>query len=333
MQARNELRRIVPDCRLPVPVPIPVPIPRRKPGPLSAIALGVTLAVAVSTSAATSAHAHYAVEAADGRLVDVSIKVRGHSAPLFVRQGDWNRYYLEAFEGRNYSLVLRNTTGRRVAVLISVDGLNVVNGERSALRNTEPMYVLGPWEQAEIQGWRTSLESIRRFVFVDEKRSYAERTGQANGDMGWVRVLAFQEDVPWWQNPRIRIDGEGDYRSERQNEGRAGERESRQSVPEPQGPGAPESNQGRDDLGAQKRRAGDAHGSQEGFPGTGWGENRYDPVRQTEFRPRPQATDHLVFRYEYASGLRALGIDTRRQGDRLWERDGGYLGFAKPPRW
>jgi len=39
-----------------------------------------------------------------------------------------------------------------------------------------------------------------------------------------------------------------------------------------------------------------------------------------------------VFRYEYASGLRALGIRPVRYRDRLWEREHGDLGFALPPR-
>ena len=42
------------------------------------------------------------------------------------------------------------------------------------------------------------------------------------------------------------------------------------------------------------------------------------------------ATDRITLRYEYASALRALGINLGR--DRLSERDGN-LGFAKPPRW
>ena len=41
--------------------------------------------------------------------------------------------------------------------------------------------------------------------------------------------------------------------------------------------------------------------------------------------------DHLVLRYEYASGLIALGIFP--DGDRLRDRDRGELSFARPPRW
>src|SRR4029077_10482385 len=100
--------------------------------------------------------------------------VDGSTAPLYSKNGAWDRHYVQAFRGRNYSLVVRNNTGRRVGVLIAVDGLNVVNGRRSNLSNDEAMYVLDPYEQSTIRGWRTSLNDVRRFVFVDEERSYAE---------------------------------------------------------------------------------------------------------------------------------------------------------------
>src|SRR5439155_3918604 len=95
--------------------------------------------------------AHSVIE---GSVVDVQVRVEGGTAPLFFKPGTNDRHYFQAFRGRNYSLVLRNTTDRRIGVLISVDGLNVVNGERSSLGRNESMYVLGPREQTEIRGWR-----------------------------------------------------------------------------------------------------------------------------------------------------------------------------------
>src|SRR5262245_59652562 len=130
---------------------------------------------------------------ADGQLVDVQLRVDGEVAPLYWAPGRFDRRYVQAFAGRNYSLVLRNNTERRVAVLLAVDGLNAVNGELTRLSSSEPMYVLGPHEQATIRGWRSSLDEIRRFVFVNERKSYAERSGQGNFDMGWIRVLTFRE--------------------------------------------------------------------------------------------------------------------------------------------
>ena len=57
--------------------------------------------------------------------------------------------------------------------------------------------------------------------------------------------------------------------------------------------------------------------------------------RLTRFRAVRSETDHLVMRYEYAAGLRSLGIFPQRY--RLWDRDNGQLGFAlkdsRTPDW
>src|SRR5438067_4859672 len=98
---------------------------------------------------------------ADGRLVDVQFRVDGEAAPLYFAPGRDDRRYVQAFAGRNYSVVLRNNTNRRVAVLLAVDGLNAVNGEITRLSPNEDMYVLAPYEQATIRGWRSSLDEIR----------------------------------------------------------------------------------------------------------------------------------------------------------------------------
>jgi hypothetical protein len=264
---------------------------------------------------------------ADGRLVDVQIRVDGDAAPLYWAPGHDDRRYVQAFAGRNYSIVLRNNTDRRVAVLLAVDGLNAVNGEMSRLSPNEDMYVLSPREQATIRGWRTSLDEVRRFVFVDENRSYAERTGQANSDMGWIRVLTFNEQRPWWQT---RNDIGKRRRTPFFNDDHA------QSAPVPPDLAPRAQADSKDGApGAMKSMAPEAQNDlrQDGnFPGTGWGERKQDHVQRTQFTPDPFAVDHLIFRYEYASGLQALGIQpVRRWRDRLGERD-GEMGFARPPR-
>ena len=57
---------------------------------------------------------------ADGNLVDVQIRVDGEAAPLYVKPRTDLRHYFQAFAGRNYSVVLRNNTGRRIGVLLSL---------------------------------------------------------------------------------------------------------------------------------------------------------------------------------------------------------------------
>jgi hypothetical protein len=321
-------------CRLPAPAHIPV----RRP-PSFARVFTVALSSVIAFAGVASAQETWRPSPptsnfnwnVDGRLVDVSVLVDGSTAPLYTKSGAWDRRYFQAFRGRNYSLVVRNNTGRRVGVLIAVDGLNVVTGDRSTLSGREPMYVLDPYESATIRGWRTSLNDVRRFVFVDEQRSYAERTGQANGDMGWIRVNAFREVTPLaWRDwdTKIQDGGKGTApnevergRDEGSNEPRA---QAEGARPAPATP----------DVATRKGEAGQLHAAPEteSNPGTGWGEQRWDPVQRTEFVAERNATDRITLRYEYESGLRALGIFPRRT-NRTWERENGELGFAPPPRW
>jgi hypothetical protein len=200
-----------------------------------------------------------------------------------------------------------------VGVLLTVDGLNVINGSLSSQSRREPMYVLDPYESTVIQGWRSSLDEIRKFVFVDEQRSYAERTGQGNGDLGWLRVTTFREVGGWPRfKPQVRELDE------------FGPRSDAQRAPESATPPMAELQEGQDSRSGAK--ANDA------APGTGWGDRRTDRVSETQFTAASQPTDRFVLRYEYASGLRALGI-TPVNGSRVRERDRGQYGFAQPPGW
>jgi len=272
----------------------------------------------------------------DGRLVDVQVQVEGQAAPLYLAPGRFDRRYVQAHEGQRYSLVLRNNSSQRIGVLIAVDGLNVVNGERSRLASGEAMYVLDPYERTVIRGWRTSLDQVRRFVFVDEERSYAERTGQANSDMGWIRVLAFREKKQLIAQPWLRDEPQigGKERSQRPYGDAPAPREAeelRADSDEGKAEAPPTASKSLDRRSAQPESRGMADGGNS-FPGTGWGERTHDPVNRTHFIAERVATDRLVMRYEYASALRALGIRLGHDRDRLRERDGD-LGFAKPPKW
>jgi hypothetical protein len=316
------------DCR--VPMPVPIPVPRR---PRAAYSMFVT-AIAAASALSFDPGPAFAADndrwsspqtrwesSVDGQLVDVGVRVDGRSAPLYMAPGKWDRRYFQAFRGRNYAIAVRNNTGRRVGVLLAVDGLNVVTGQRSSLSRNESMYVLDPYEETTIQGWRTSLHDVRRFVFVDEERSYAERTGQANGDMGWIRVLAFRE--------------QGD-RGGRIREGHPGWNGGDEIEPYGALP-APEVGRDRVQKSApneSRLHAENERGDGSSNPGTGWGDRRWDPVNRTWFTPERHATDRVVLRYEYASALRALGIEpVRHDRGRLWERERGELGFSQPPRW
>jgi hypothetical protein len=234
-------------------------------------------------------------------LVEVGVDVGGRSATLYPAPDGSGRLYLEARAGAAYAIRLQNRTGERMAVQLVVDGLNVIDGHRETVGTPAGrMYVLDPWSSTTVSGWRTSLEEVRRFTFVDERRSYAARTGQANGHLGWIEAAVYREQ----------------RRARLQQEDAA---EEAQSAP----PRA-----------AGRAKADNAPAAAGAFPGTGWGRRVDDHVELTRFEAEPVAAQQVTLRYEYASTLRALGIPVPSwNADRLREREQGQLGFARPPSW
>jgi hypothetical protein len=284
-----------------------------------------------------------------GTRVGVAVEVEGRRAPLYPAP-DSDRYYLEARAGARYAVSLTNRTRERVGVVLTVDGLNAISGLRDT--GLGRMYVLGPWEQTTVRGWRSSLADVRQFTFVDERASYAARTGKANGHMGWIEVAVFREQrplvarPPCWREPwcgdrpRDRTMEPEARASGRDEEGRA----ARRDEDRPAGAAAPpaaerEATRDRDEKAesptGELYRPAPTAPSAKSFPGTGWGDRAYDPVTVVEFHAEPAATERLTLRYEYAGALRALGILPRPypSRDRLAERERGDLGFARPPAW
>ncbi|HEY7515511.1 MAG TPA: hypothetical protein VIC87_13580, partial [Vicinamibacteria bacterium] len=208
------------------------------------------------------------------------------------------------------------------------------------------MYVIGPWQDTTIRGWRSSLADVRRFTFVDERASYAARSGKANSKMGWVEVAVYREQrryvyrpypypypypldaPPYEPSAREREEAAPPYAPESD---RAGEESRRGDAPAAKS--APRSAE--PPVAALPRPESNESGGARSYPGTGWGARTDDPAVVVTFEPEPNAVERLTLRYEYRSALVALGILPRPWygGDRLRERERGVAGFAKPPAW
>lgn len=77
-------------------------------------------------------------------------------------------------------------------VVLSVDGVNVISGETAASQQSG--YVLGPWEQTEISGWRKSQQEVAQFYFTALPDSYAARTERPD-NVGVIGAAVFREKV------------------------------------------------------------------------------------------------------------------------------------------
>jgi hypothetical protein len=290
----------------------------------------LALAVVAPVTASAMAHRPYPGDVAPASLVEVTVEVEGAERPLYAAPDGSGRLYFEARRGARYAIRLSNRSHERVGVVVQVDGLNVISGDRTGTswlgNNPGRMYVLDPWDTTDVKGWRTSLDEVRRFTFVEEERSYAARSGQANDKMGWVEVAVYRErnravarPYPWPPDT-----------AERE---RPLDEASRDSDGAPAAPAPSDKRAGAAAPDAYRESGG--RRAEPSYPGTGWGQATDDRVVVVDFEPERTPAQRTTLRYEYASGLRALGIDVRPQytRDRLRERDRGQGGFAKAPTW
>ncbi|WP_425605376.1 hypothetical protein [Pseudoxanthomonas putridarboris] len=130
-------------------------------------------------------------------LVDVSVVDRdtGQWLPRHPHRGDT---WVAGTPGHRYSVRLANTTGERVLVVLSVDGVNAITGQTA--HPGQAGYVLEPWQSTEISGWRKSMDDVAQFVFTDLGDSYAARTGRPR-NVGVIGVAVFREARPYY-SPR-----------------------------------------------------------------------------------------------------------------------------------
>ncbi len=219
-------------------------------------------------------------------LVDVSVVDRdtGEWLREYPRRGDT---WVAGTPGNRYSVRLSNTTGERVLVVLSVDGINAVTGETA--NPAQAGYVLGPWESTEIAGWRKSLDDIAQFVFTDLGDSYAARTGRPR-NVGVIGVAVFQESRPrYFPTPAPPVAREGEYRRDEANAA---------SAP------APAAN------GMAREQSADSAARQS--MGTGHGQREWAPVGQTSFvRATRNPAQVSELRYDDSERLMALGVIPR----------------------
>src|SRR5688572_15691893 len=104
---------------------------------------------------------------------DVEILVNGAPQRRYAHDGRW---YVEALKGKEYAIRLRNPYGVRIAVALSVDGLNSIDARETAAADARK-WVIGPYETITISGWQTSQSHARRFEFTTEESSYGQALG------------------------------------------------------------------------------------------------------------------------------------------------------------
>lgn len=202
------------------------------------------------------------------------------------------RTYVEAREGAEYEVVVRNPLPVRVAVALSVDGLNTIDARRTSSWDASK-WVVEPYGTLRVAGWQMSASRSRRFYFTSERDSYAAKLGRAS-DLGVITAVFYREAAPAYvpgpprpyplEDERSRVEGEGGERKAAPSASRRSEQQSGDAV-----------------AGGVIRRDDD-------YAATGIGRPVENHVYRVEMSLERRPAAEVTIRYEYRPALVRLGL-------------------------
>lgn len=261
-----------------------------------------------------------------------ALEVLVDGRPLAELYGN-GRTYVEATANREYSLRLTNNTARRVAIAVSVDGLNTIDARTTTPRDGSK-WILEPYQSILLDGWQTSSALARHFYFTSEKGSYGAWLGKTD-NLGVIAAAVFRERRPPPDRPRIYRERDTPSGPPSGAEGRMeGGAPGSAAAPPPPAAAAPAEPGLQAPGGSLQPQQKDAQLSED-YAATGIGREVDHEVEHVRFRAERSAAAMLEIRYEYRPALVSLGLLPRvHPVDPLKRRErahGFEPGFAPDP--
>ncbi|HJR08511.1 MAG TPA: hypothetical protein VJ842_14715 [Pyrinomonadaceae bacterium] len=205
------------------------------------------------------------------------------------------RVYVEAVEGEEYALRLTNPLPVRVAVALSVDGLNTIDARRTTARDASK-WVIPPYGSITVSGWQMSSTRARRFYFTNERDSYANKLGRAS-DMGVITAVFYRERrerVEIMPTPRPRP-----LESERRESDRNDAAKQSAQSKSPAASSAGNMARGRGVLAPE---------ADDDYAATGIGRSVTNDVWRVEMDLESSPAAEVTIRYEFRDALVRLGV-------------------------
>lgn len=132
---------------------------------------------------------------AAGGMVEWGIKSGFGQANTYESGG---QRYVTGSPGKAYSIVVKNRCQSRVEVVLSVDGLDVMDGKSASVNKRG--YLIAPGDTLEVKGWRSGWDTVARFEFSSVGASYANRRHGDTRNVGVIGLAVFGEkDVDPWK--------------------------------------------------------------------------------------------------------------------------------------
>ncbi|MDA7417952.1 hypothetical protein PGB34_16430 [Xenophilus arseniciresistens] len=246
-----------------------------------------------------------------GRLMQLSVLDRdsGRELPLHFHEGE---YWVAGRPGARYALRVHNLQGERLLAVMSVDGLNVLTGQRASV--DQGGYVLDGGERADVAGWRKSDDQIAAFEFTAPGDAYATRTGRPE-HLGVIGLALFRERAPL-PPPAV---------ASRSEEARAPWAADAARAEAPAASTARQAERSRAPAGPAPQL------------GTGHGAREHAPVSRTQFTRAQSRPDELIrVRYDSRENLIARGVipaprPSRPQAPQPFPASPSEMGYVPDP--
>lgn len=131
--------------------------------------------------------------AADG-LVEWGVK---GSWSMLKNYHSGKRRYVVGRKGGNYALVVKNLCHSRLEVVLSVDGLDVMDGRAASFKKRG--YIIQPGKTLTVKGFRTSESAVASFQFSSVSSSYSNIRHGSTRNVGVIGMAVFSPKGvdPW----------------------------------------------------------------------------------------------------------------------------------------
>jgi hypothetical protein len=223
--------------------------------------------------------------------IEASVVVAGTQLPFHCRND--GRPFAAGVPGSAYTVLVRNLTGVRAEVILTVDGRNTAKDEPGDARANSGLVIPAGYSH-EFTGWRLDDTAVREFLFGDPSASVAAMATGSDAHTGVIGIAVHRE------------------RLARVSYGYTDPGYTRVAASSSILRGAP------------------ARGDSKGMLGTGIGERVSSPVGRTEFTRDGNAPDILVIGYDTQESLRERGIISPPDPDAFPGQPTGYEKYSAP---
>ena len=232
---------------------------------------------------------------------EVEVLVDGRPLAEYAARG---RRYIEALENAEYEVRIHNPFGTRVAVALSVDGLNSIDARHTSAWDAHK-WVIAPYGTISVGGWQMSGDSARRFYFTTERDSYAAKLGQT-ANLGVISAVFFRERHPFTILPVTPGEPRPPYRGKEEDRTR-----DDRSAPAPKSSGESSTANSAGRESAKQRSVQSYPAPDDESAATGIGRSVRNDVQWIKMDLDSRSAGEIMIRYEYRASLVRLGIIPR----------------------